>query len=88
MQNVPERNSKVQISFSKEEKIELEEYVNYYYGMSLTTWLRSNAIKELRQSQESGQLQPATQALVDQVVNGSEPMIETTPNDFMNDLRS
>lgn len=88
MQNTPERNAKVQISFSKEEKAQLEDYVNYYYGMSLTTWMRSNAIKELRQNQETDQLRPEVQDLANRVVDGTEPMRTTTPENFINDLES
>lgn len=55
MQNIPNRSSKVQVSFSKEEKIELEKLVDYYYGMNLATWLRSTAIRELRRRENMDQ---------------------------------
>lgn len=55
MQNIPNRSSKVQVSFSKEEKIELEKLVDYYYGMNLATWLRSTAIRELRRRENIDQ---------------------------------
>lgn len=56
VQNIPNRNSKVQVSFSKEEKMELEKIIDYYYGMNLATWLRSTAIRELRRRDNLDQL--------------------------------